>query len=207
MKRWLFAAGTAMVLAGFSGLSLSVAAPVASSNPKSVKAGTYKVEPHHTQVTFSVSHLGFTNYSGLFSGVSGSLTLDPARPGMSKLEVAIPVQSVMTTSDKLTEELKGEQWFDTAKFPNATFVSTRVTPGAKGTATISGNLTLHGVTKPISLHVRFIGAGVNPLDKAFTAGFEATGTIKRSEFGIKQYVPLIGDDVHLRIAGAFVLQQ
>jgi polyisoprenoid-binding protein YceI len=102
--------------------------------------------------------------------------------------------------------LKGDQWFDAAKLPNATFTSTKVVRSGKNSAVISGNLTLHGVTKPITLKARFIGAGVNPLDKSFTAGFEATGTIKRSEFGVSTYAPLIGDDVRLTIAGAFVLQ-
>jgi len=77
-----------------------------------------------------------------------------------------------------------------------------VVPTAEG-ATITGNLTLHGVTKPVVLHVRFIGAGVNPIDKAYTVGFEATGTIKRSDFGVTTYLPAVGDEVQLSIAGAF----
>ncbi|MBY0380609.1 MAG: YceI family protein [Xanthobacteraceae bacterium] len=207
MKKWLSATGAAVALLMFVSLPKAATAQVASANPTTVKAGTYKVEPYHTQVNFSILHFGFTYYSGVFSDVSGTLTLDPKKPAASKLEVTIPVQSVMTTSDKLTGELKGEQWLDAARFPNATFVSTKVTPGANGTATIAGNFTLHGVTKPVILHAKFIGAGVNPLDKAFTAGFEATATIKRSEFGVKQYLPLLGDDVRLNIAGAFELQQ
>jgi len=207
MKQWLSATGAAAVaLLTFANLPTAIA-QVASANPTTVKAGTYKVEPYHTQVNFSILHFGFTYYSGVFSDISGTLTLDPKKPAASKLEVTIPVQSVMTTSDKLTGELKGEQWLDAAKFPNATFVSTKVTPGANGTATIAGNFTLHGVTKPVTLHAKFVGAGINPLDKAFTTGFEATGTIKRSEFGVKQYLPLLGDDVKLNIAGAFELQQ
>jgi len=116
------------------------------------------------------------------------------------------VQSIETTVPQLTEELKGAQWFDTAKFPSATFNSTKIIGGDNGDATITGNLTLHGVTKPIVLHAHFVGAGVNPIDKAYTVGFEATTTIKRSEFGVTTYVPAVGDDVRLTIAGAFVLQ-
>jgi polyisoprenoid-binding protein YceI len=168
----------------------------------SAKPGSYKVESYHTQVGFSISHFGFTNYSGLFSGATGSLQLDPAKLGTSKLEISIPVDSVMTTVSKLTDELKGDKWFDTAKFPKAAFVSTQVVPTADG-ATVTGNLTLHGVTKPVVLHVRFIGAGVNPIDKAYTVGFEATGTIKRSDFGVTTYLPAVGDEVQLSIAGAF----
>jgi polyisoprenoid-binding protein YceI len=171
----------------------------------SAKPGSYKVESYHTQVGFSISHFGFTNYSGLFSGATGSLQLDPAKLGTSKLDISIPVDSVTTTVSKLTDELKGDKWFDTAKFPKAAFVSTQVVPTAEG-ATVTGNLTLHGVTKPVVLHVRFIGAGVNPIDKAYTVGFEATGTIKRSDFGVTTYLPAVGDEVQLSIAGAFEQQ-
>jgi polyisoprenoid-binding protein YceI len=169
------------------------------------KPGSYKVESYHTQVGFSISHFGFTNYSGLFSGATGSLQLDPAKLGTSKLDISIPVDSVTTTVSKLTDELKGDKWFDTAKFPKAAFVSTQVVPTAAG-ATVTGNLTLHGVTKPVVLHVRFIGAGVNPIDKAYTVGFEATATIKRSDFGVTTYLPAVGDEVQLTIAGAFEQQ-
>lgn len=189
-------------------LTLLLIAPGASSaqgspNVAGVRSGEYKVEPSHTQVQFSVRHLGFTDFSGVFSGVSGSLNLDPAHLNTSKLSVSIPVSSVLTTSSKLDEELKGAQWFDTARFPSATFTSTSIEKTGADTADVHGDLTLHGVTRPVVLKARFIGAGVNPLDKAYTVGLEATATIKRSEFGVKTYVPLVGDDVRLTIAGAF----
>lgn len=192
-------------------LAVSASAPDAlaqSSTPTlgTIKAGTYKVETHHTQVGFSVLHFGFTNYRGLFAGATGTLQVDPAHLGAAKLDVTIPVDSVTTTVPKLTDELKGAQWFDTTQFPNATFTSTKVVSGSNGDTTITGNLTLHGIAKPVVLHAHLIGSGVNPLDKAYTVGFEATGTIKRSEFGLRAYVPAVGDDVRLTIAGAFELQ-
>jgi len=171
----------------------------------SAKAGTYKVDSYHTQVGFSISHFGFTNYHGLFSGATGGLQLDPGKLGAAKLDVALQVNTISTTVPQLTEELKGDKWFDTAKYPTATFSSTKVVPTAKG-VTVTGNLTLHGATKPIVLDVRFVGAGVNPITKAYTVGFEATTTIKRSEYGVTTYVPAIGDDVQLTIAGAFEQQ-
>ncbi|MFT8674594.1 MAG: YceI family protein [Acetobacter sp.] len=188
-----------------------LAAPLAASAQtgtsfSQVQSGTYAVEPGHTQIGFSVLHFGFTNYSGVFSNVSGTLTLDTKTPSASRLSVTIPVSSVQTTSDKLTDELKGDQWFDAAKFPNATFVSTSVKSIGKADAVVTGNLTLHGVTKPETLKVHFIGAGENPMDKKYTTGFEATTTIKRSDFGVKMYVPYVSDDVQLTIAGAFEKQ-
>jgi polyisoprenoid-binding protein YceI len=196
-------------------LSLTIAAALAVSTGvgaapgptlDTVKAGTYKVESYHTQVGFSLSHFGFTNYSGLFSGATGNLRLDPAHPASSKLDVTIPVDSILTTVPKLTDELKGDKWFDVAKFPQATFASTSVTLGSGGEATIAGNLTLHGITKPVVLHAHLVGAGVNPLDKTYTVGFQASGTINRSDFGVSLYAPALGDEVELSIAGAFELQ-
>ncbi len=196
-------------------LALLVATPVATSalaqtpptrDPAQIQAGTYAVDPGHTQVGWRVSHMGFSNYAGGFSDVSGTLELQPKNPAAAKLSVKIPVASVTTTSAKLTDELKGDQWLDAAKFPDMTFVSTKVVPAGKDHAKVTGDLTLHGVTKPVTLDVTLVGAGVNPLSKKVTVGFEATGTLKRSEFGVKTYVPLIGDELHLTIAGAFEKQ-
>jgi polyisoprenoid-binding protein YceI len=204
MKKSLVA-GAALALLSVSA-ALSSAQAQGTSDASSFKAGAYKVESYHTQVTFSVLHFGFTNFSGFFSGASGTLQFDPANLAASKLEVTIPISSVKTTVAKLDGELVDPTWFDAAKYPSATFTSTKITPAGKGGATVTGNLTLHGVTKPVTLNVKFIGAGVNPIDKAYTVGFEATGTIKRSEFGVSQYVPGVGDDVRLNIAGAFEKQ-
>jgi polyisoprenoid-binding protein YceI len=206
MRTQSLAGGLFSALIVFASADLALAQQVSSPDPASVKAGTYKVEPYHTQAEFSVSHFGFTNFFGVFSGASGTLILDPAKPAASKLDVTIPVRSVQTTVSVLDDMLKGDQWFDSAKFPSATFTSTKVVRSGRDSAVIAGNLTLHGVTKPVTLKAHFIGAGVNPLDKTFTAGFEATGTIKRSDFGVSTYLPLVGDDVRLTIAGAFVLQ-
>lgn len=172
----------------------------------SVKAGTYEVESYHTQVGFSLSHFGLTNYSGLFSGATGSLRLDPGNLSTTRLEVNVPVQTILTTVPLLTDQLKGDKWFDVAKFPQAAFSSTNVTVGPNGELTITGTLTLHGATKPIVLHAHLVGAGVNPIDKKYTVGFQASGMIKRSDFGISLYAPALGDDVELTIAGAFELQ-
>jgi polyisoprenoid-binding protein YceI len=203
MKRSFAAlAVTALIAAAPSAL-----AQIASKNPAALKAGTYKVDPYHTQVVFTLSHFGFTEFSGMFGDASGSLVLNTAKPAADKLDVTIGMKSVMTTVPALTTELNNNQWFDTAKYPTATFTSTKVIRTGKTTATIDGNLTLHGVTRPIVLKARFIGTGINPIDKADTVGFSATGVVKRSEFGVKAYVPMVGDAVTLTLAGAFELQK
>src|SRR5476649_540335 len=126
MRKLFLIGGLLSAVLSLTSADLALAQQVASTNPSSVKAGTYKIEPYHTQAGFSVSHFGFTNFSGVFSGASGSLVLDPAKPTAAKLEVAIPVQSVQTTVAVLDGMLKGDQWFDAAKFPTATFTSTQV---------------------------------------------------------------------------------
>jgi polyisoprenoid-binding protein YceI len=150
-----------------------------------------------------VLHIGFTNYYGVFSKTSGELKLDPKALENSQLDVSVPVSSVATTSTVLDEELRSDQWLDAQKYPTMAFHSTRITRTGPSTADVAGDLTLHGVTRPVVLKAQFIGAGVNPLNKSYNAGFQISGEIKRSEFGVKTYVPVISDEVHLIISGAF----
>lgn len=206
MKLRSFAPHVMVAALTLATLPHAIAQSVSTPDAKAVKAGTYKVETSHTQIGFTLSHFGFSYYSGVFSGATGTLVLNPATLSVSKLDVTIPVASVATTSSKLDGELKGDQWFDATQFPNATFVSTKIFKTSARTATIVGDLTLHGVTKSVTLKAQLVGSGTNPLDKAYTVGFQATGVIERSAFGVKQYVPLVGDDVSLTIAGAFELQ-
>ncbi|MFC3069272.1 YceI family protein [Phenylobacterium soli] len=174
--------------------------------PAAVQAGTYKVEPNHTRVLFAVNHMGFSTWYGNFTHASGGLTLDPAKPEASSLSVTVPTASVETTNTVLDGELKSADWLDAAKYPTVSFKSSKVTLTGPGQADVAGELTLHGVTKPVVLHAKFNGAGVNPLDKAYTVGFEVSGKIKRSDFGVTKYVPLIGDDVDMIISAAFEKQ-
>jgi polyisoprenoid-binding protein YceI len=171
-----------------------------------VEGGAFAVEPLHTRVLFGVSHFGFTTYYGEFTGVSGALDLDPKNPSASKLDIRIPVASISTTNAVLNSELKDEEWFDAAKYPNISFKATKVTVTGPGKADVVGDLTLHGTTNPVVLHAVFHGAGVNPLDKHYTVGFDASAKIKRSEFGVSKYVPLISDDVDIIISAAFERQ-
>ncbi|GAN52761.1 YceI family protein [Tanticharoenia sakaeratensis] len=175
----------------------------ASSDPKAAQSGHYTIEPTHTQVVFTISHLGFTPYTGIFSQASGTLALDKTDPAHDKLAVSIPIASVMTTSTTLNKELTGPDWFDAGRYAAATFVSTKVTPTGPSTARIDGTLTLHGVRRPVTLAAHFMGAGINPIDQHETIGFDATTTVRRSDFGITKYLPVLGDGVTLSIAGAF----
>ena len=199
----LLLSGALAASALVSAASAQGAVGPADEKPAEEQAGSNKMEHNHTQVLFSVSHMGFTEYSGRFSGADGSLQINPNHLAATRLDVSVPVSSVSTTSQKLDGELKSAQWLDAGQFADMRFRSTRVTPTGAGHARSEGELTLHGVTRPMVLHARFIGAGVDPLSKAYTVGFEGTGELSRSAYGVKTYVPLIGDEVHLTIAGAF----
>ena len=177
-------------------------APIASR----AVAGTYKVDSDHTQLLFSVSHLGFSLYTGQFVQPTGTLVLDPKNPARDRVEISFPIAKVLTTTPALDAELVKPDFFDAAKYPEGKFVSTRVT--VKGlTATIVGNLTLKGITRPVVLHARLVGAGREFWgDKKAAIGFTATATIKRSDFGVKSGIPLVSDRVDLTINAAFEAQ-
>ena len=173
----------------------------AITDPSTVKAGSYALETSHARVAFAVDHMGFSTWYGDFSGTKGSLTLDPANVAASKLDITIPAASVTTTNAIVDKELKA--WFDVEKFPNITFKSTNVTSTGKDTAKVTGDLTFHGVTKPVTLDVKFHGAGSNAMSKAYTVGFDATGSLNRSDYGVKKYVPIVGDKIDLFISAPF----
>jgi polyisoprenoid-binding protein YceI len=182
-----------------------------SRNPALVTAGTYTVDPGHTLVQWTVDHMGFTPYYGLFGDVTGTLTIDPKNLAAARIDVTIPVSKITTANAALTGHLlrapkdgAKPDFFGPAP-ADARFVSTAVAPGAGGTARVTGNLTLNGVTRPVTLQVRFYGAGKTPAQMGGKEGlgFEATGTIQRSQFGLGYGVPIVSDAVELKIAAGF----
>ena len=184
-----------------------LAAPVVAQlpgapDPSRVPSGSYKVEPGHTQVLFTLNHLGFTQYTGQFREPTGTLVLDRANPARDRLDISFPIAKVSTTVPALDAHLQKEEFFNAAKFPTGHFVSTRVALTGN-TATITGDLTLKGVTHPVTLQARFIGAGVNPLNKKTTVGFQATTSIQRSQWGVSYALPAVSDNVDLTINAAF----
>lgn len=178
-----------------------------------VTAGTYAADPGHTLVVWEVDHFGFSKYSGIFGDVSGTLVIDPANPAASKVDVTIPVSKVTTASAGLTDHLLragkdgGKADFFGPAPADAKFVSTRVVLDDDGDeAKVTGNLTLNGVTKPVTLDVDFHGAGTNPFNKKATIGFNAETTIRRSDFGVNYGIPVVSDLVELEIHAAFEKQ-
>jgi len=184
--------------------------PPGKADMARVTAGAYAADPSHSLIGWRINHLGFNDYFGLFGDVSGTLVLDPANPAAAKVTATIPVAKVLTASPGLTAHLLkpaaegGKPDFFGAAPADATFVSTNVVPGADGkSAAVTGNLTLNGVTKPVTLAAKFSGAGTNLMSGAATVGFHGEASIKRSDFGMGFLVPIVGDDVALTITIAF----
>jgi polyisoprenoid-binding protein YceI len=194
---------TSIAALALAALIAGPAAAQVSHDPAQVQSGTYKVGSPHTRIVFTVNHMGFTDYYGQFNGIGGELHLDAAAPAKSAVEITIPTNSVDANNSVLTDELRGDKWFDAAQFPTITFKSTKVTPTGKGTADITGELTFHGVTHPVTLQAKFNAAGPHPFNKKYTIGFNASGHLKRSDFNQKTFLPLIGDDVDLMISAEF----
>ena len=174
-------------------------------DPSRVTAGIYATDPSHTLVGWKVSHFGFNDYFGQFGDVRGTLTLDPANPSRSVVDITVPVSGLATASGGLTAHMQRADFFDMANHPEVRFVSTAVEANGDR-AVIAGNLTIRGVTRPVILSARFSGAGTNPYNRKDTVGFHATTTIKRSDFGMTYGVPLVSDDVELTISVAFEKQ-
>jgi polyisoprenoid-binding protein YceI len=187
--------------------ALLIAAPAAqaqmTTSPAATLAGTYKLDPAHGKITWSVNHFGFSTYIGQFSTVNATLKVDPKAVGATALDVTVDTNSLGTLNAALDTHLKSKDFLDVAAFPTATFKATKVTQTGEKTADIAGDLTLHGVTKPIVVHATFNQGGANPMDKKYELGFAGSAEITRSDFGIKAYVPAISDKVTLTIEAEF----
>lgn len=175
-------------------------------NPAEMPSGHYKLDSSHAHVVFFINHLGFSVYTGDFYDIQGDLKLVNTKLEDSKLNVTIKADSVAVQNTKLREELKGEKFFNTAKYPEIKFVSNKLIKTSSTAGTMTGDLTFMGTTKPVTLDVAFVGGGVNPMSKAQTMGFTASGSIKRSDFGMTNYLPGLGDDVRLDISAEFAQQ-
>ncbi|MGE7137182.1 YceI family protein [Luteibacter sp. NPDC031894] len=160
---------------------------------------TYKLDPGHTMVLFSWNHFGFSNPSANLGQVDGTLVYDEKDPSKATVEATLPMAGLDTFVPKLDEHLKSADFLDAAKYPNVTFKSTKVTPAGKGKLKVVGDLTVHGVTKPVTLDVTLNKVGPHPMMKMQTIGFDATTTLKRSDFGVGAYVPNVSDEIKVRI--------
>lgn len=166
---------------------------------QSIAAEHYTLDPTHTNITWKTNHFGFSNPSGKFTKAEGVFILDETQPEKSSVDITIYPGSVMTGIEKFDDHLISADFFNAIEHEQATFKSTSIEMTGENTAKIHGNLTLLGVSKPVTLDTKLNKVGVNPINKLKTAGFSATTTIKRSEFGMSWGVPNVGDDVLIEI--------
>jgi polyisoprenoid-binding protein YceI len=162
-------------------------------------ADTYTFDPMHTSILWHANHFGFSNPSGKFTAISGSVTLDEANPANSKVKVDISTDGMFTGLPVFDAHIKSEKFLDVAAYPAASFVSDKVEITGKNTAKVHGQLTLHGVTRPEVLDVTLNKLEASPMNQKKTAGFTASTTIKRSDFGISAYIPGVSDEVKIDI--------
>lgn len=186
--------------------------------PELGPAGTYVLDPTHASLTWKISHFGLSNYTARFTKLSATMHFDPDNLAASTLDVTVDAASVETDYpadfkaghpdspyDTFDQEIsEGEEFFDSGNFPAITFKSTGMTQTGPSTGTVTGDLTFRGVTKPVTLDVVYNGTATFPwAPDAPRLGFSATGTIKRSDFGLDFMVPQLGDDVELLIEAEF----
>jgi polyisoprenoid-binding protein YceI len=163
-------------------------------------ATTYTLEPNYTQGVMRWDHLGFSYPAAQFAQGTGTLEFDAMNPEMSSIKVTIPLASLSTGVADLDEHLKSADFFEVARYPTATFVSTRVEKGMDmNHLKVTGNLTIRTVTRPVTLDVTLLKIGKNVRTQVATIGFEAKGMLKRTDFGLGAFVPQVGDEIQLQV--------
>ncbi|MFZ4125709.1 MAG: YceI family protein [Rickettsiales bacterium] len=168
-----------------------------------VPSGVYTLDKSHASITFTVKHLGFSNYTARFNTLDAKLDFDAKDVTKSKLEVTIDTGSTSANNPKMEEKWDGATFFNVAQFPTATFKATKIEKTSATEGTITGDFTMLDVTKPVTLRTTFNGAGFNPYAGANVLGFSAVGKLNRSDFGMKEYLPAVGDEVKFYIEAEF----
>jgi len=179
---------TLLVAALFAFSGAALAAPV-----------TYKLDPNHTNVIAQWSHFGFSNPSAHFGKADGTLVYDADDIGASSVQVTLPLAGLNSFVSEFDDHLRSADFFEAEKFPSATFKSTKVESAGEGKLSVTGDLTIKGITKPVVLDVTLNKVGEQPMAKRAAIGFDATGTVLRSDFGLGKYAPAVSDEVKLRI--------
>ncbi|MCG5478673.1 MAG: YceI family protein [Ensifer alkalisoli] len=163
------------------------------------RARTYDIDIVHSNIVFFIDHLGFSRVVGVARDFGGNFEFDPAKPEASSLDVTVKVESISTNNKQRDSDIQGADWFNAAEFPDITFVGKAYERTGEKTGKVAGDLTIAGITQPATLDVTFNKEGENPWDKSQVVGFSAETTVKRSDFGLKTALGMIGDDVKLYI--------
>lgn len=178
-----------------------------SRAPQALKPGSYRLDPAHASLTFSVDHMGLSRFTGRFDRLQASLEFDEAQPEAARLDVLVDMASLSIGDEDFGDTLLGPDWFDARAHPEARFTATAVNVTGENSGTVSGDLTLAGVTAPVTLQAVFNGGAQVPLTGAYTLGFDATGEIDRSAFGLGRFSGFVGDTVSIAFSGEFQRHQ
>ncbi|NJM36210.1 MAG: polyisoprenoid-binding protein [Rhodomicrobium sp.] len=162
-------------------------------------AQLYKFDPAHTEIRFTWSHFGLSNMSGMILGYDGELKFDEANPENSALTITAKTASIWTHVDKLTEHLKAEDFFNAAKFPEISFKTTKIERTGEKTGRITGDLTIKGVTKPVTFDAQLNFKGTHPFSQKPSLGFSARTIVKRTEFDLGKYAPAVSDEIEITV--------
>lgn len=176
-----------------------LAAVLLATSSGAALAETYTIDPSHTQVRFTYSHLGLSNILGIFGGVTGTVVYDAAKPEASSVKASIPIGEVYTGWGKMDEHLKAADFFDVATYPTATFTSTKVESAGEGKLKVTGELAVRDIKKEVVLDVTLNAQKAHPMSQQPAIGFDATTAVKRTELGVGKYAPNVGDDVAISI--------
>lgn len=179
--------------------TLLIAALLAFAGSAFAAPVTYKIDPNHTNVIAQWSHFGFSNPIANFGKADGTIVYDADNVAASSVQVTLPLSGLNSFVQAFDEHLLSADFFDAEKFPAATFKSTRVEAAGEGKLKVTGDLTIKGITKPVVLDVTLNKAGEQPMAKRAAIGFDATATVKRSDFGVDKFTPAVSDEVSLRI--------
>ena len=178
---------------------LAFASLLAATAAVHAAPATYTLDPDHTQVRLTWNHFGYSNPSANIGVASGTLVFDPAHPERASVQVSMHISSLDTHVAALDSHLQQADFFDAAKYPQATFKSTRVQALGAGKFKVSGELAVHGVVRPIVLDATLNRVGVHPMTKVQSIGFDATTQLKRADFGVGAYVPDVSDEIRVHI--------
>jgi polyisoprenoid-binding protein YceI len=170
-----------------------------SSSEAAVPPGRYELDPHHWSIVFDVDHLQYSRFVMRFDRASAQLDWGAGGLENASVVASIDAASLDTNVPVLDQMVKGPQMLDVARYPQIGFVSTRFERTGPKRGTLSGNLTIHGVTQPVTLDVTFNGYAPNPLTKQPTVGFAASGHFSRAKFGLSTWFPAVGDEIDVRI--------
>ena len=182
---------------------LRVVTHTVATDEARVPPGSYALDAHHWSITFDVDHLKYSRFTMRFDRAQGTLDWRPGGLDASTVDISIDASSVDTNVPLLDKLVKGPDMFDTANHPAIRFVSTRVIRTGNSEGRLEGDLTIRGITRPVTLDMKFNGYGVDPLTKEDKLGFSAQGHFGRSQFGLGTWYPAVGDDVRVRIEAEF----